>query len=171
VSATHTRALTRSDREALEKLVLETGAFSAAETDVAMQVFDEAFPPDEGDGDPDYNFLGAFDPADPVRLFGYVCFGPTLGTDRGYDLYWIAVDPAHQNKGIGSALMATVETQLAQWNARMLIVETSGRPTYESTRAFYAKLGYAEAARVRGFYAPDDDRVLYTKRFGAGAPS
>ena len=79
---TPARSLGRSDREALEKLVLETGAFSAAETEVAMQVFDEAFPPDEGDGDPDYIFLGAFDPTDPARLFGYVCFGPTLGTDR-----------------------------------------------------------------------------------------
>jgi ribosomal protein S18 acetylase RimI-like enzyme len=162
-----TRPLARSDRESLEKLVLETGAFSAAETDVAMQVFDEAFPPDEGDGDPDYNFLGAFDPTDSARLFGYVCFGPTLGSDRGYDLYWIAVHPAHQNSGIGSALMREVEARLAQWNARMLIVETSGRPAYESTRDFYVRRGYAEAARVHGFYAADDDRVLYTKRFGA----
>jgi ribosomal protein S18 acetylase RimI-like enzyme len=163
----HTRPLGRSDREALEKLVLETGAFTAAETGVAMQVFDEAFPPDEGDGDPDYNFLGTFDTVDPARLFGYVCFGPTLGTDRGYDLYWIAVHPAHQHHGIGTALMADVETRLAGWNARMLIVETSGRPAYAGTRAFYERRGYAEAARVRGFYAADDDRVLYTKRFGA----
>jgi hypothetical protein len=63
--------------------------------------------------------------------------------------------------------MADVESRLASWNARMLIVETSGRPSYASTRAFYEKRGYAEAARVRGFYAPDDDRVLFTKRFGA----
>lgn len=164
---TATRPLLRSDREALEKLVLETGAFTAAETEVAMQVFDEAFPPDEGDGDPDYIFLGTFDPIDPARLFGYVCFGPTLGTDRGYDLYWIAVHPAHQNQGIGRSLMSDVEIRLAGWNARMLIVETSGRPNYASTRAFYEKLGYAEAARVRSFYAADDDRVLFTKRFGA----
>jgi ribosomal protein S18 acetylase RimI-like enzyme len=166
-TSVHTRPLTRSDREALETLVLATGAFSTAETEVALGVFDEAFPPDEGSGDPDYNFLGAFDPGDPARLFGYVCFGPTLGTDRGYDLYWIAVHPAHQHQGIGGALMADVEARLVGWNARMLIVETSGRPTYESTRAFYVKLGYAEAARVRGFYASDDDRVLFTKRFGA----
>jgi ribosomal protein S18 acetylase RimI-like enzyme len=167
VTPSHTRPLARHDREALETLVLATGAFSAAETEVAMQVFDEAFPPDEGDGDLDYNFLGTFDPADPARLYGYVCFGPTLGTDRGYDLYWIAVHPAHQHVGLGRVLMREVEARLAQWNARMLIVETSGRPQYASTRAFYTKLGYGEAARVRGFYAPDDDRVLFTKRFGA----
>lgn len=164
---TATRPLARSDREALEKLVLETGAFTAAETEVAMQVFDEAFPPDEAGGDPDYIFLGTFDPVDSARLFGYVCFGPTLGTDRGYDLYWIAVHPAHQNQGIGRALMADVESRLAGWNARMLIVETSGRPNYASTRTFYENLGYSESARVKGYYAPDDDRVLFTKRFGA----
>jgi GNAT superfamily N-acetyltransferase len=163
-----TRALRRSDREALEALVLATGAFSAAETDVALQVFDDAFPPDEGDGDPDYEFLGVFDPADPDRLLAYACYGPTPGTDRGYDLYWIAVHPAVQHRGIGRGLMTGVESRITAWNARTLVVETSGRPANAGTLAFYATAGYAEVARVRGFYAPDDDRVVLVKRFQPG---
>ncbi len=159
-----TRPLTRHDRESLETLILATGAFSASETDVALQVFDEAFPPDEGTGDPDYAFLGVCDAADTARLLGYVCYGPIPGNDRGYDVYWIAVHPGVQHRGLGTVLMHEVESRLAAWSARLIVVETSGRAAYALTRAFYARLGYTESGRVRGFYAPDDDRVLFTKR-------
>ena len=46
----------------------------------------------------------------------------------------------------------------------MLVVETSSRSDYGNTRGFYGKRGYAESARVREFYAPGDDRVIFTKR-------
>jgi hypothetical protein len=47
----------------------------------------------------------------------------------------------------------------------MLIVETSSRSDYTATRAFYERRGYREAARVRDFYAPGDDRIIFVKRF------
>jgi hypothetical protein len=49
------------------------------------------------------------------------------------------------------------------------VVETSSRPEYVATRAFYARRGYTEAARLRAFYAPGDDRVIFTKRLPARA--
>ena len=49
-------------------------------------------------------------------------------------------------------------------DARMVVVETSSRSEYDGTRRFYARHGYAEVARMREFYAPADDRVIYTKR-------
>jgi hypothetical protein len=57
-----------------------------------------------------------------------------------------------------------------------LVVETSSRSDYAPTRGFYGRRGYTEAARVREFYAPGDDRIIYTKRFhrsrvGQGASS
>jgi hypothetical protein len=45
-----------------------------------------------------------------------------------------------------------------------LLVETSSRPDYENTRAFYARCGYIEAARIKDFYAPADDRIMLTTR-------
>ena len=72
---------------------------------------------------PDYSFLGAFTPDD--ELVGYACFGPTPGTDRTYDLYWIAVDPAAHRAGIGTTLLSEVERRLQGQHARMLVVETS----------------------------------------------
>jgi hypothetical protein len=44
------------------------------------------------------------------------------------------------------------------------VVETSSRSDYLPARRFYTRHGYAEAARVAGFYAPDDDRIILTKR-------
>lgn len=113
--------------------------------------------------DPDYVFLGAFTPDD--ELVAYACYGPVPATDRTWDLYWIAVHPAAQGTGGGTLLLSEVERRLKEHDARMLMVETSSRSEYDATRGFYRARGYAEAARLRAYYAPDDDRVIYMKRF------
>jgi ribosomal protein S18 acetylase RimI-like enzyme len=172
-----------------------TGAFSADEIAVALELFDEAntagsakwgMRSDSGTtpspfplpayavaapptGSPDYVFLGAFTPED--ELVGYACYGPTPGTDRTFDLYWIAVAPALQGAGIGTLLLREVERRLTGQNARLLVIETSSRSEYAPTRGFYARCGYAMAARVREFYAPGDDRIILTKRFQSDSPS
>lgn len=148
--------LSPSHRSKVQEIVSATGVFSKEEVGVAIEVFDER--------GPDYEFVGAFDGED---LLGYACFGPTPSTDHTYDLYWIAVHPAAQRSGAGAALMAEVERQLNERGARMVVVETSSRDDYAPTRSFYHKRGYTEAARLRGFYAPGDDRVVLTKRVGA----
>jgi ribosomal protein S18 acetylase RimI-like enzyme len=145
--------LSPSHRSKIEEIVVATGVFSRDEVGVAIEVFDER--------DSDYEFVGAFD---GDELLGYACFGPTPSTEGTYDLYWIAVHPAAQRSGAGAALMAEVERQLNDRGARMVVVETSSRDDYAPTRSFYQKRGYTEAARLRGFYAPGDDRVVLTKR-------
>ena len=74
------------------------------------------------------------------------------------------MDPAAQGRGVGTALVRAVEQKLLDRGARLLVVETSSRPDYEGTRRFYARSGYMEAARVRDFYAPADDRIVLTTR-------
>ena len=119
--------------------------------------------PSPAPGSADYVFLGAFTPED--ELVAYACYGPVPATDRTWDLYWIAVHPEAQGNGGGSRLLYEVERRLKEHDARMLVVETSSRPEYDATRHFYGARGYAEAARLKAYYAPDDDRVIYTKRF------
>jgi ribosomal protein S18 acetylase RimI-like enzyme len=118
-----------------------------------------------GEGQPDYSFVGVF--TDDGHLLGYACYGPTPDTDRTYDLYWIAVDPTVHGSGAGTRLLAEVERRLREARGRMLVVETSSRDEYDATRGFYTARGYQEAARVGHFYAPGDDRVIYTKRLSA----
>jgi ribosomal protein S18 acetylase RimI-like enzyme len=94
---------------------------------------------------------------------GYVCFGPRALTEGAYDLFWIAVDPAAQGQGVGKKLMAEAEKQIGLQGGRLVIVETSGLPKYEPTRAFYLAAGYTLEARIRNFYAPGDDLVIFTR--------
>ena len=187
--------LVRGHRDRITQILDATRVFRPEEVEVALELFDEAFPADDsrvGDGTQsaettgyrppaagcsstgyrlpatgcsatDYSFLGAFTPED--QLVGYACYGPTPDTDRTFDLYWIAVEPGAQGSGSGTRLLTEVERRLQGQNARMLIVETSSRSEYAPTRHFYQKRGYAEAARVRDFYAPLDDRIIFTKRF------
>ena len=164
------------DRARVSELLIATAAFSSEDVAVALELFDETFDDahrpsgnaatERSEGStlafPDYEFIGAFDERD--QLLGYACFGPTPATEGTYDLYWLAVDPAAQGRGMGRALVQWVERELSGRRGRLLIVETSSRPDYEDTRAFYARGGYAEAARVRDFYAPADDRIILTTR-------
>jgi len=155
-----------SHRPALEALLRATGAFKGDEVEVALELFDETYGPFADRNEPaDYEFVAAFD--DTGSLAGYCCFGATPGTDGTYDLYWIAVDPARQGGGVGSTLLAEVERRLGERQGRMLVVETSGRDDYEATRRFYGARGYEVTARLRDFYAPADDRVVYTRYLGS----
>jgi ribosomal protein S18 acetylase RimI-like enzyme len=165
--------ISRRDRPRLAELLAATGAFSPDEVQVALSLLDvssrtsdseprDVLSPSQA-SEADYEFLGAFT-EDDQRLLGYACFGATPATDGTYDLYWLAVDPAAQGRGIGSALIRAVEEKLVGRGARLLVVETSSRPDYEGTRRFYARSGYHEAARVRDFYAPADDRIVLTTR-------
>jgi ribosomal protein S18 acetylase RimI-like enzyme len=61
-------------------------------------------------------------------------------------------------------LLDEVERRLRQREARLLVVETSSRDDYNSTRRFYEGHGMTEAARLADFYAPGDARVVYVKR-------
>jgi ribosomal protein S18 acetylase RimI-like enzyme len=153
--------LRASNRSRLAELLVATGAFHDDELEIALSLFDfEMSRP--ANGDPaDYEFLGAFEDG---RLAGYACFGPTPATEGTYDLYWLAVDPVLQGRGVGRGLVRAVEAELMARDARLLIVETSSRANYAATREFYARSGYTEAARVRDFYAPADDRILLTTR-------
>ena len=161
-------SLSRDDRLRVREILERTGRFRDEEVDVALELFDEAVP-EAGAADgarrEDYEAVGAFA---GERLVGFAVYGPTPATDRTWDLYWIAVDPEAQGTGGGTALLREVERRITERRARMLVVETSARDEYAGARAFYLSRGYDEAARVGEFYAPGDDRVIFTRRFHEG---
>ena len=162
-------ALQRGHRTRIREILDATSVFREDEVAVALELFDETFaagaaraPYDPGDGVADYEFVGSFAP--DGQLIGYVCYGSTPGTDRTYDLYWIAMHPDFQGTGAGSQLLDEVERRLRQREARLLVVETSSRDDYAPTRRFYEVHGYTVVAAITDFYAPGDSRVIYTKR-------
>jgi ribosomal protein S18 acetylase RimI-like enzyme len=148
------RPLSPADRGRIEDITRAVGVFRDDEVPVALEVFDGAVA-----GSADYRAVGA--EADGV-LAGWICWGPTPCTLGTYDLYWMAVDPARHGLRIGTALIGEMERQLSGV-ARLVVVETAGRPDYRSTRAFYEARGYRRTAVIPDFYAPGDDQVVYVK--------
>jgi GNAT superfamily N-acetyltransferase len=152
------RHLSAADRGRIEEITRAVELFRPDEIPVALEVFDEAVR--AGPRPEPYSALGADIDG---RLAGWICWGPTPCTLGTYDLYWMAVDPALQGAGIGTALVLEMERRLVGV-ARLIIVETGGRPDYAGTRKFYEGRGYRPTATIRDFYAPGDDQVVYVKR-------
>jgi GNAT superfamily N-acetyltransferase len=72
---------------------------------------------------------------------------PERMTEGTWNLLLIAVDAERRSQGIGAALLQPIEGTLAARGERVLLVETSGTPDFERTRAFYRRNGYHEEAR------------------------
>jgi GNAT superfamily N-acetyltransferase len=116
-----------------------------------------------GDSNSDHFWI-TDDDNDPV---GVAYCEPERMTNRTWNLQLIAIRPDRQGQGRGATLLRYVEQTLTARGGRMLLVETSGLPDFERTRAFYAKCGYEEEARIRDFYAAGDDKVVFRKVLNA----
>lgn len=154
------RALQETDWEAVDKILLATGMFNSAEIEVADELLDIFL---HKLGQKDYQIHVAI-AADDRQVCGYVCFGPTPATQSTFDLYWIAVAPGKQGHGIGRQLLHFTENECRKQGGKLLIIETSSVELYHPTHAFYEKNGYRVEARIKDFYAPGDDRLIFTRR-------
>lgn len=144
--------------DAIWQLLEATKVFRAEEIAVGVEVI-QSYLDNPGQ---DYDAVGAF--TRDSSLLGYACWGATPCTVGTFDLYWIAVSPEAQGRGIGKLIMQEVERRLARANARLVLIETSSTDPYAPTRAFYRSLGYKEVARVPDFYLDGDDRVILARR-------
>jgi ribosomal protein S18 acetylase RimI-like enzyme len=145
------------DAERIGALVAATGFFSDAERGIAVELVRERLAKGAASG---YEFvLAEHDGA----LAGYACWGPIAGTASSHDLYWIAVHPQAQGRGLGRRLVTLVEEAIARAGGTRVYVETSSRAQYAPTRAFYERAGYQRAALIEDFYGPGDGKVIYVK--------
>ena len=152
------RPMDHADKPHILEAIKDTGMFSDAEHDVALELIDV--------------FLTKTDPKDYIihvaeyagSPVGYVCYGPTPATEGTFDLYWIAVSPKLHNKGIGKKLLKFTEEEVCRRAGRLLIIETSSQEKYAPTQNFYLRNGYVVEARIKDFYKVGDDRLIYTKR-------
>jgi ribosomal protein S18 acetylase RimI-like enzyme len=76
-----------------------------------------------------------------------ICGAIMVGHDghRGW-LYYVAVDPARQRRGIGSALVRAAEQWLKERNVPK--VHLMVRETNEAVTAFYRRIGYDLMPRI-----------------------
>ena len=154
------RSLASEDRTPLEKLIRETSFFNPEEIEVALELIDDRL--SQGN-ESHYRFLVA---ETDGEVAGYACWGPIPGTLASADLYWIVVDPRHQGKGIGAALLKDAESWMAYTGRTRVYVETSTRAQYDGTRRFYFACGYELAAELTDFYGPGDGKAMFLKVLG-----
>ena len=72
--------------------------------------------------------------------------------------------PTGQGTGVGGALVAATERDLATAGGRLLLVETSSLDDFAAARRFYDGLGFTREARLRDFYAEGEDKIVFWKR-------
>jgi ribosomal protein S18 acetylase RimI-like enzyme len=145
------------DCEAVRAMVHRTGFFNRDEVAIAAELVEARLTDGEASG---YLFVFA---EWEGALAGYACYGAIPCTSASYDLYWIAVVPNFQRHGIGRMLVEAVESQVAARGGKRIFIDTAGREQYQPTRAFYERSGFRCEARLKDFYAPGDDRVIYSK--------
>jgi GNAT superfamily N-acetyltransferase len=153
--------MTDEDSERVLDIIRSTGMFTPDEILVANELVDIYL---DRPGQRDYVVVVVED--EDGRVTGYLTYGPTPLTDGTYDLYWMAVAPEAQGRGLGRELVAWLEKQVAEAGGRLILIETSSQPKYEKTRKFYLGLGYTEASRIPDFYKAGDSRITYVKYFG-----
>ncbi len=152
------RQLIREDREPLERILRDTGVFSEDEIAIALELIDATLNNKE-----QHDYIAYTGVGERNEVLGYFCIGPTPATVGTYDLYWIAVKPSAHGKGVGKELLHYIENLVKNWGGRLLIAETSSQPKYDSTRMFYKKTKFLEAARIKDYYKIGDDLVVYAK--------
>ncbi len=145
------------DRQAVFELLTATGFFSAEEIAVALELVDDRLRLKDQSH---YRFLVA-EEADQVA--GFACWGPIPATLDAADLYWIAVTPQRQGGGLGRVLLKAAETEIRKQGRHRVYVETSTRPQYAPTRAFYLACGYELVAELPDYYAPGDGKAIFCK--------
>ena len=152
------RPIIEKDRQAVLELIHLTGMFTKEEERVANEVIDVCL---TKRGQQDYVIVVIENEQDAIM--GYICYGPTPMTEGVVDLYWMAVHPGKHRQGYGKALIQWLEKDVQEKKGRLIVIETSSRDKYATTRDFYQRLGYVENARIRDFYRPGDDLLIYGK--------
>jgi ribosomal protein S18 acetylase RimI-like enzyme len=142
-----------SDIARIRALVKATGVFSAEEIKMAGELGETTL-----DGTETYRWLLA---ERGSELAGYTCFDRVYFTKGAFDLFWIAVLPTERGSGLATDLMRRTAKFIRGKRGTDIYAETSSREPYAPARAFYAKSGFVEAARLDDFYGPGDDKVIY----------
>jgi ribosomal protein S18 acetylase RimI-like enzyme len=153
------RSLAEKDRARLLSILVKTNSFTSKEISVAMELIDIVL---KDPAQKDDQIYGIVDDQD--QIMGYICYGPTPMTQGTFDLYWIAVDPDFQGKGIGLKLLFSLEKMVKELKGRIILADTSSIPQYEKTKRFYLKGGFQEVARVPDYYHAGNDWITFCKR-------
>jgi ribosomal protein S18 acetylase RimI-like enzyme len=151
------RPVTEKDVEAIQTVIDATGLFPSSLLEAMIEGY--------LNGESHEYWLTIDRDARPIAV---AYCAPESMTEGTWNLLLVAVHPEQQGNDLGASLIRQVEQELRDRDQMVLLVETSGMPEFERTRGFYRRLDFAEEARIRDFYAPGDDKVVFWKRLNGG---
>jgi ribosomal protein S18 acetylase RimI-like enzyme len=152
------RGITAKDRKTIEEILRSTDFFYEFEIQTALEIADATLA--KGEEKSGYLWMKVVDDD------GFVAFANYAKNDfstHSWDLFWIAVHQNSRNKKLGSLLLKAVEEDVKKAGGKILWIETSGRPLYASTEAFYQRNGYRLQASLKDFYADGDPKQIYAR--------
>jgi len=148
----------KSDIQAVEELIKNTNFFNQEEIKISSSLVSERLLEGEKSGY-FFTFLDI-----KSGLGGYTCYGPIPGTESSFDLYWIGIDKAIQNSGLGTILIKETENEILKMKGSHIYIETSSSELYFPTRKFYEKCGYFKECEILDYYKTNDNLVIYSKK-------
>jgi GNAT superfamily N-acetyltransferase len=146
------------DKEKIEEILRSTNFFYEFEIKTALEIADETLT--NGMEKSGYYWLKV---TDEEGIVAFANYGKNVFSTHSWELYWIAVHGASRHKKLGTALLKAIEENVIKVGGTILWIETSGRPLYSSTEAFYCHNGYQLAASLKDFYGPGDPKQIYFK--------
>lgn len=84
------------------------------------------------------------------RVVGFLAY-ELHPEDKTAEVQLLAVDPAYQNRGIGTELNCVALEQMRERGTELARVETGGDPSHAPARRSYEKAGYTGLPLVRYF--------------------
>ena len=159
------RQLEPGDAQAVRQILIACAVFTPEEIHVALGLMRDVFVEQTIES---YFLFGADIHGD---VQGYVCLGKLPLTRATWHLYWIAVHPRVQSRGLGQALQNFVEEFVRSRDGERIGAETSSRAEYARARKFYRRAGYKRVGFVRDFYKSGDDCIMLSKPLVTTSPS
>ena len=152
------KGISGNERKSIEEILRSTEYFYEFEIQTALEIADETFA--KGIEKSGYSWMKV---TDEDGLVAFANYGKNAFSTHSWDLYWIAVHQNSRNKKLGSVLLKAIEDDVRKLGGKILWIETSGRPLYASTEAFYRHNGYTLEASLKDFYGPGDPKQVYSK--------
>jgi ribosomal protein S18 acetylase RimI-like enzyme len=151
--------LRESDIAAVRALVTTTGVFSGIEVGWAGEIIEAALRNPASAG------YFALDGRWPERVLKAMpATARSKGQTTGFDLYWIAVSPTAQGKGLGRRLLAACVEDARARGATHMFIDTSTRTDYAAARSLYKAQGFELQGMLVDFYSDGDSKAIFGRR-------
>jgi ribosomal protein S18 acetylase RimI-like enzyme len=97
---------------------------------------------------------------------GVASFAAVSGAEGAYRLYFIAIAPELQHRGLAGRLLTSIEREARRAGGRLMITEWPGDASAES---FLEKMQYARVGCIEDYFATGRELLIHVKYFDTEA--